>query len=46
MITIWLELGPGIPFAYECAAVAGLILLSQFLFRYKVNRYFKTGDLV
>lgn len=46
MITIWLESGPSISFAYEAAAVAGLILLSQFLFRYKVNRYFKLGDLI
>lgn len=46
MIAIWLEFGCCISFAYEAAAVAGLILLSQFLFRYKVNRYFKTGDLV
>lgn len=46
LITIWLEFGCCISFAYEAAAVAGLILLSQGLFRYKVNRYFKTGDLV
>ena len=46
LIVIWLEFGCCISFAYEAAAVAGLILLSQFLFRYKVNRYFNTGDLV
>lgn len=46
LIVIWLEFGCCISFAYEAAAVAGLILLSQYLFRYKVNRYFKTGDLV
>lgn len=46
LIVIWLEFGCCISFAYEAAAVAGLILLSQALFRYKVNRYFKTGDLV
>ncbi|MDE3260287.1 MAG: hypothetical protein OYM47_20825 [Gemmatimonadota bacterium] len=46
MIAIWLESGPSISFSYEAATVASLILLSQALFRYKVNRYFKTGDLV
>ena len=46
LITMWLESGPSISFAYEAAAVAGLALLSQFLFRYKVKRYFKLGDLI
>ena len=46
LITIWLDAGPRISFVYEAATVGVVILLSQYLFRYKVNRYFKTGDLV
>ncbi len=37
---------PQIPDLYEFAGFAALIFLSQFLFRYKVNMHFKTGDLV
>lgn len=44
--TIWLEFGCCISFAYEAAAVAGLILLSQYLFRCKIRQHFKFGDLV
>ena len=43
---IWLDVGPRISYAYEAAAVAGLILLSQGLFRYRVMTYYKKGDLV
>ncbi len=43
---IWLNVGPSVYFIYEAATVAGLILLSQCLFRYKIEMYFKTGDLV
>ena len=46
LITIWLDAGPRISFVYEAATVVVLILLSQALFRYKVNRYFRRGDLV
>ena len=46
MITIWLESGPSISFVYEAAAVASLILLSQYLFRCKIRQHFKFGDLV
>lgn len=46
MSAIWLRAAPDVPDHYEFGAFAGLILLSQFLFRYKVNRYFKFGDLV
>ena len=46
VITIWLESGQGISFVYEAAAVAGLILLSQYLFRCKIRQHFKFGDLV
>ncbi len=46
LITIWLEFGCCISFAYEAAAVAGLILLSQYLFRCKIRQHFKFGDLV
>ena len=46
LITIWLYLDPRIDFTYEAAAVTGLVILSQGLFRYKIQRYFKTGDLV
>ncbi len=42
---IWLKAAPGISDPYEVAACAGLILLSQCLFRYKVETYFKRGDL-
>ena len=41
-----LKAAPRIPDHFEFGALASLILLSQALFRYKVNRYFKTGDLV
>ncbi len=41
-----LKAAPRIPDHFEFGALASLILLSQVLFRYKVNRYFKTGDLV
>lgn len=44
--TIWLEFGCCISFAYEAAAFAGLILLSQYLFRCKIRQHFKFGDLV
>ena len=43
---IWLEAAPDISDLYEVAAGAGLILLSQCLFRYKVETYFRRGDLV
>ncbi len=43
---IWLDWGPDISFAYEVAAIAGLVLLSQSLFRYKIEMYFEKGDLV
>ncbi len=43
---IWLEAASDISDLYEVAAGAGLILLSQCLFRYKVETYFKRGDLV
>ena len=46
LITIWLESGPSISFAYEAAVVAVLILLSQYLFRCKIRQHFKFGDLV
>ena len=42
----WLRANPGISDMYEVAACAGLILLSQCLYRYKVETYFKRGDLV
>ncbi len=42
----WLGWVTDISFAYESAAVAGLILLSQGLFRYRVMTYYKKGDLV
>ena len=42
----WLRANPGISDMYEVAACAGLILLFQCLFRYKVETYFKRGDLV
>ena len=41
-----LKAAPHIPDVYEFVSFSGLILLSQFLFRYKVMAYFKTGDLV
>ncbi len=43
---IWIEAAPDISDVYEVAACAGLILLFQCLFRYKVETYFKRGDLV
>ncbi len=46
LITIWLEFGCCISFAYEAATVASLILLSQYLFRCKIRQHFKFGDLV
>ena len=42
----WIGLQSSIPLLYEIAVVTGLIVLSQGFFLYKVNRYFKTGDLV
>ena len=44
--TTWLEFGPRISFAYEAAAVTGLILVSQGVFRHKIRRHFRSGDLV
>ena len=41
-----LKAAPHISDLFEVVAYAGLILLSQFLFRYKIKRYFKTADLV
>ena len=41
-----LKTAPQIPDLYEVVAFAAMILLSQALFRYKVNRHFKFGDLV
>ncbi|MDE2887334.1 MAG: hypothetical protein OXR72_03910 [Gemmatimonadota bacterium] len=46
LCTTWLEFGCCISFAYEASAVAGLILLSQYLFRCKFRRHFNSGDLV
>lgn len=41
----WLEMGTGFSIIQEITACAALILLSQGLFRYKVERYFRTADL-
>ena len=46
LIPIWIDLGPRVFVGHEVGAVIALILLSQFLFRYKIERYFKTADLV
>lgn len=43
---IWLRVATDIPDLYEAGAFSGLILLSQFLFRYKIERYYRTADLV
>lgn len=42
---LWLESGSGISSIYEILGCTALILLSQCLFRYKVERYFRTADL-
>lgn len=42
----WLEMGTGLTNIQEILGCTALILLSQCLFRYKVNRYFKAGDLI
>lgn len=46
MSGIWHRTAKDIPDHYEFGALAGLILLSQGFFRYKVNRFFMRGDLV
>ena len=43
---LWLEEGSGISDLYEVIGGIAMILLSQGLFRYKVERYFRTADLV
>ncbi len=43
---LWVLAALDISDLYEVAACAGLVLLSQCLFRYKVVTYFKRGDLV
>ena len=43
---LWLEEGSGISDLYGIIGGIALILLSQFLFRYKIEEYYKTGDLV
>ncbi len=42
----WIGRDSGVPILYEVAAGAGLVLLSQGLFRYKVETYFRKADLV
>lgn len=46
LIPIWIDLGPRAFIGYEVGAVIALILLSQFLFRCKIERYYQTADLV
>lgn len=46
LIPIWIDLGPRAFIGYEVGAVIALILVSQFLFRYKIEKYFRTADLV
>ncbi len=46
LIPIWIDLGPRAFIGYEVGAVIALILLSQFLFHYKIEKYYKTADLV
>lgn len=41
----WLEMGTGFTNIQEILGCTALILLSQCLFRYKVERYFRTADL-
>lgn len=43
---LWLEEGSGISSIYEILGCVTMIFLSQVLFRYKIERYYKTADLV
>ena len=43
---LWVRAALDISDVYEVAACAGLVLLSQCLFRYKVETYFRRADLV
>ncbi len=42
---LWLEMGSGFASIHEILGCAALILLSQFLFWYKVETYFRRADL-
>ncbi len=44
--SLWLEVAQDIPAFYEVAACAGLILLSQCLYRYRLETYFRKADLI
>ncbi len=42
----WIGTKSSIPLFYEVIACSGLILLSQWLFRYKLESYYRSADLV
>ncbi len=44
--SVWLEKGSGVSSIYEILGCSALILVSQGLFRYKVETYFRRADLV
>ena len=43
---LWLEEGTGISDLYEIIGVIAMILLTQSLFRYRVEKFYQTADLV
>ncbi len=42
---LWLEMGSGFASIHEILGCAAMILLSQYLFRYRVETYFRRADL-